>query len=65
MESGPEAFAGAAFALFGAGLLLWTGVCVRTGVPVADGVGRVVGAVTALLFAVAFLGAGVWMLASL
>ncbi|MFI9051713.1 hypothetical protein [Streptomyces sp. NPDC053427] len=65
MESGPEAFAGAAFALFGAGLLLWTGVCLRTGTPVADGVGRVTGTVTALLFGTAFLGAGCWMLALL
>ena len=39
MESGPEVFAGAAFALFGAGLLVWTGVCARTGAPVAEGAG--------------------------
>ncbi|MER7045553.1 MULTISPECIES: hypothetical protein [Streptomyces] len=38
MESGPAIFAGAAFALFGAGLLLWTGVRVRHRAPVAHGV---------------------------
>ncbi|ARF56669.1 hypothetical protein [Streptomyces gilvosporeus] len=65
MESGPEAFAGAAFALFGAGLLLWTGVCLRTGAPVAEGAGRVVGTVTALVFGAVFLGAGCWMLTRL
>lgn len=65
MESGPEAFAGAAFALFGAGLLLWTGIAVRTGAPVADGVGRVAGAAAALLFGVVFLAAGCWLLVSL
>ncbi|KPC66062.1 hypothetical protein [Streptomyces chattanoogensis] len=65
MESGPEAFAGAAFALFGAGLLLWTGVCVRTGAPVAEGVRPAVGTTAALLFGVVFLGAGCWMLALL
>ncbi|MFG2139031.1 hypothetical protein [Streptomyces sp. NPDC048650] len=65
MESGPEAFAGAVFALFGAGLLLWTGVSARSGVPVADGVGRVVGTVMALVSGAVFLGAGCWMLSLL
>ncbi|MEU5210257.1 hypothetical protein [Streptomyces sp. NPDC020742] len=65
MESGPEAFAGAAFALFGAGLLLWTGVRVRTGAPVAEGVSRPVAAATALLAGVVFLATGGWLLAAL
>ncbi|REK87599.1 hypothetical protein DY245_26375 [Streptomyces inhibens] len=65
MESGPEAFAGTAFALFGAGLLVWTGVCVRTGMPVADGVSRPVAAVAALLAGALFLTTGCWLLAGL
>lgn len=58
MDSGPEAFAGAAFALFGSGLLLWAGVCVRSGQPVAVGYGRVAGTVTALLAGAVFLALG-------
>ncbi|MFH8407901.1 hypothetical protein ACH4FX_24350 [Streptomyces sp. NPDC018019] len=58
MESGPETFAGVAFALFGAGLLVWTGVCVRSGEPVADGVRRSTGTALALLFGVVFLAVG-------
>lgn len=65
MESGPEAFAGAAFALFGGGLLAWTGVCLRTGAPVADGVSRPVATATALLCGVAFLATGGWLLMAL
>jgi hypothetical protein len=65
MESGPEVFAGAAFALFGAGLLVWTGVCARTGQPVAEGVSRPVAALAALLAGVAFLATGGWLLATL
>ncbi|MFH8345209.1 hypothetical protein [Streptomyces sp. NPDC018045] len=62
MESGPEAFAGAAFALFGAGLLVWTAVCVRAGESVADGVSRSSGMALALLFGAVFLGTGCWLL---
>ncbi|MFI2263005.1 hypothetical protein OHU45_16645 [Streptomyces tubercidicus] len=65
MESGPEAFAGVAFALFGAGLLVWTAVCARTGTPVADGVSRPVATVTTLLSGVVFLATGCWLLLSL
>ncbi|WP_329174601.1 hypothetical protein OG754_18140 [Streptomyces decoyicus] len=65
MESGPEVFAGAAFALFGAGLLVWTGACARTGAPVAEGVSRPVATVTALLSGVVFLATGGWLLAAL
>ncbi|OKH99647.1 hypothetical protein A6A06_21315 [Streptomyces sp. CB02923] len=62
MESGPEAFAGAVFALFGAGLLVWAGVCVRTGEPVADGVSRSTGTTLAVLFGAVFLATGCWLL---
>ncbi|MFF5856121.1 hypothetical protein ACFY8B_10835 [Streptomyces sp. NPDC012751] len=41
MESAPAIFAGAVFGLFGAGLLVWTGTCVRRREPVAPGVSRV------------------------
>ncbi|UNO40675.1 hypothetical protein [Streptomyces sp. MST-110588] len=65
MESGPQAFAGVAFALFGAGLLLWTGVRGRTGEPVAEGVSRPLGITVALLSGVLFLTTGCWLLLSL
>ncbi|MET8613966.1 hypothetical protein [Streptomyces misionensis] len=51
MESGPEIFAGAVFALFGAALLVWTGERLRRGEPVADGVNRVASATVASLAA--------------
>ncbi|WP_030734106.1 hypothetical protein [Streptomyces sp. NRRL S-31] len=41
MESAPAIFAGAVFALFGAGLLVWTGTRLRRREPVALGVSRV------------------------
>jgi hypothetical protein len=41
MESGPAIFAGTVFALFGAGLLLWTGARVWHRAPVAQGVSPV------------------------
>ncbi|GAA2233084.1 hypothetical protein [Streptomyces nogalater] len=41
MESGPAMFAGAVFALFGAGLLTWTGTRLRRREPVGLGVSRV------------------------
>ncbi|MFF5407732.1 hypothetical protein ACFY8K_33695 [Streptomyces misionensis] len=47
MESGPAVFAGAVFALFGAALLVWTGVRLSRGEPVADGVNRVASATVA------------------
>ncbi|GAU68764.1 hypothetical protein SSP35_09_00070 [Streptomyces sp. NBRC 110611] len=58
-------FAGVAFALFGAVLLVWTGVCARTGAPVADGVARPVATGTALLAGVVFLVTGCALLAEL
>jgi hypothetical protein len=60
MESGPAIFAGAAFALFGAALLLWTGVRLRQGEPVALGVApRTAAVVTTLSGAVSLL-LGIW-----
>ncbi|MEU4150941.1 MULTISPECIES: hypothetical protein [unclassified Streptomyces] len=44
MESGPAVFAGVVFALFGGGLLGWTGVRLRQGRPVAQGVGQTLSA---------------------
>ncbi|GAB1336948.1 hypothetical protein ACE1SV_35380 [Streptomyces sp. E-15] len=41
MESAPAIFAGAVFALFGAGLLVWTGTRLGRREPVALGVSRV------------------------
>ncbi|MFJ8694362.1 hypothetical protein [Streptomyces roseolilacinus] len=60
MESGPAIFAGAAFTIFGAGLLVWTAARVTHRAPVAHGVNPA----TAVAFAVgagaAFLALGVW-----
>ncbi|HZG02904.1 MAG TPA: hypothetical protein VE546_04920 [Streptomyces sp.] len=61
MESGPAAFAGAAFTLFGAGLLLWTSLRVRLREPVAEGTNPVVATVLTSLFGVAFLAVGAWV----
>ncbi|MEV6329597.1 hypothetical protein [Streptomyces sp. NPDC051909] len=60
MESGPAIFAGAAFTLFGAALLLWTGVRVRQGEPVALGVAPRAAAVLAGLFGAVFVLLGIW-----
>ncbi|MEU9701175.1 hypothetical protein [Streptomyces sp. NPDC047981] len=60
MESGPAIFAGTAFALFGAALLLWTGVRVAHGEPVAQGVATRVAATLATIFGLLFLLLGVW-----
>ncbi|MCS0601041.1 hypothetical protein NX794_07330 [Streptomyces sp. LP11] len=49
MESAPAIFAGVVFALFGAALLTWTGVRLRRGEPVAEGVSRVASATLASL----------------
>ncbi|MEE1941404.1 hypothetical protein V1L54_18665 [Streptomyces sp. TRM 70361] len=61
MESAPAVFAGATFALVGAGLLLWTSVRVRLREPVADGVDQTVAAAVTTLFGVALLVAGAWL----
>ncbi|MFF5474948.1 hypothetical protein [Streptomyces achromogenes] len=47
MESGPAIFAGAVFALFGAGLLMWTGARLRRREPVGLGVSPVASAALA------------------
>jgi hypothetical protein len=65
MESGPEAFAGTAFALFGAGLLVWTGARARVGAPVAEGVGRGAGVATGVGFGALFLAVGCRLLGAL
>ncbi|MGW2108472.1 hypothetical protein [Streptomyces sp. NPDC001948] len=60
MESGPAVFAGSAFALFGAALLLWTGARVLHRTPVAHGVSPAASAALATVFGVLFLVLGVW-----
>ncbi|MEU8617981.1 hypothetical protein [Streptomyces sp. NPDC048623] len=60
MESGPAIFAGAAFMLFGAALLLWTGVRVRQGEPVALGVAPRAAAALTTLFGAVFVLLGIW-----
>ncbi|MEV1062558.1 hypothetical protein [Streptomyces sp. NPDC050263] len=60
METGPAIFAGVVFALFGAALLVWTGVRVRHREPVAQGVSPVASATFATLGAVVALAAGAW-----
>ncbi|WMX46369.1 hypothetical protein RGF97_18070 [Streptomyces roseicoloratus] len=60
MESGPAIFAGAAFTLFGAALLCWTGVRVRYGEPVAAGVAPRTAAVLTGLFGAGSLLLGIW-----
>ncbi|MFD4230092.1 hypothetical protein [Streptomyces sp. NPDC058545] len=60
MESGPAVFAGTAFALFGAALLVWTGARIIHRAPVAHGVSPAVSTALATLFGVLFLVLGVW-----
>ncbi|MGA4840471.1 hypothetical protein [Streptomyces sp. G45] len=60
MESGPAIFAGAVFALFGAGLLLWTGVRVAHGEPVAQGVRPAAAATFTALAGTGALALAVW-----
>jgi hypothetical protein len=60
METGPAVFAGAAFLLFGAGLLLWTTVRVLHGTPVAQGVRPATAVTAATLGGVVFVALGVW-----
>ncbi|MFD3437012.1 hypothetical protein ACFWU3_05840 [Streptomyces sp. NPDC058685] len=60
MENGPAIFAGAAFTLFGAGLLVWTGLRVMHRAPVAHGVSPATAATLATLFGALSLALGVW-----
>ncbi|MFB0616072.1 hypothetical protein [Streptomyces sp. AGS-58] len=65
MESGPAIFAGVVFALFGAGLLAWTGARLRDREPVAEGVSRVASATVAIMGGTVSLALGVYCLARL
>ena len=60
MERGPAIFAGAVFALFGGGLLVWTAVRVRQRRPVAHNVSPVASAMLAGLASVIALILGTW-----
>ncbi|WP_406862292.1 hypothetical protein ABZO31_18265 [Streptomyces sp. HUAS MG47] len=60
MESGPAIFAGTAFALFGAALLVWTGARLLHRAPVAHGVGPVAAVTLSALSGVIFLALGMW-----
>ncbi|MEW2396351.1 hypothetical protein [Streptomyces sp. NPDC046862] len=60
MESGSAIFAGAVFALFGAGLAVWTATRLRQRLPVAHGVRPAVSATIAGVAALAALAAGAW-----
>ncbi|WP_329316122.1 hypothetical protein [Streptomyces sp. NBC_01262] len=61
MDSAPAVFAGAVFALFGAGLLLWTVTRITRRVPVTEGGGQTA-TVLAVLFGAVSLLVGVWSL---
>ncbi|GGW17773.1 hypothetical protein [Streptomyces capoamus] len=65
MESGPAIFAGMVFALFGAGLLAWTGLRLRRGEPVAAGVNRVASAAVASVAATVALALAAYCLTRL
>lgn len=60
MESGPAIFAGTTFALFGAGLLVWTGARVRHRAPVAIGMRPAVSVTLATLAGTASLVLAAW-----
>ncbi|MDX2402953.1 hypothetical protein NJO91_07430 [Streptomyces microflavus] len=60
MESVAAVFAGTAFALFGAALLIWTGACAVHRAPVLHGVSPVASTALTTLFGVVFLALGVW-----
>ncbi|MFG2450399.1 hypothetical protein ACGFSG_13575 [Streptomyces sp. NPDC048512] len=60
MESGPTIFTGVVFALFGGGLLAWTGIRLRQGEPVAHSVNRVASAALATLAGAVALLVGMW-----
>ncbi|MGW7789933.1 hypothetical protein [Streptomyces tricolor] len=65
MEGGPAIFAGVVFALFGAGLLAWTGIRLRRREPVALGVSRVASAACASAAGTVALALGVYCLTRL
>ncbi|MET7289061.1 hypothetical protein [Streptomyces sp. NPDC005573] len=65
MESGPAVFAGVVFALFGAALLVWTGVRFRRAEPVAADVNQVASAAVAGLAGIVALALGAYCLTRL
>ncbi|MBY8841927.1 hypothetical protein [Streptomyces sp. SP2-10] len=65
MESAPAIFAGVVFALFGAGLLAWTGTRLRCREPVAVGVSRIASATAASVAGTVALALGVYCLTRL
>ncbi|MBL3805931.1 hypothetical protein [Streptomyces sp. BRB081] len=60
VEATPAAFAGAVFALFGLGLLVWTAVRARHRRPVYEGAAPGTSAAVSALAAVASLVLGLW-----
>lgn len=60
MESVAAVFAGTAFALFGAALLIWTGARAVHRAPVLHGVSPVASTALTTLFGVVFFALGVW-----
>ncbi|MET9429829.1 hypothetical protein [Streptomyces sp. NPDC003036] len=60
MESGPAIFAGVAFTLFGAALLVWTGARVLHRAPVAYGVSPVAAVTFATCLGASFVILGAW-----
>ncbi|MGK5628032.1 hypothetical protein [Streptomyces sp. URMC 123] len=62
MESGPAAFAGTAFTLFGAGLLMWTAARLWQGEPVAHGARTAWATAAAALVGLVAGGTGCWLL---
>ncbi|MCX3061903.1 hypothetical protein [Streptomyces beihaiensis] len=65
MESTPAVFAGTVFALFGSGLLLWTGARVLHREPVAYGTRPVASAVVAAAAGAGALALAAWCFAQL
>lgn len=64
MESGPAVLAGASFAVFGVGLLMWTATRAWSRQPVAEGVHPVTATVLTGGFGALSAVCGVWMLLS-
>ncbi|WP_175409053.1 hypothetical protein [Streptomyces sp. TRM64462] len=60
MESGPAIFAGTAFVVFGAGLLVWTAARVLHRAPVAHGVNPAAAVAFATTFGAVCVTLGVW-----
>ncbi|MFJ8826219.1 hypothetical protein ACIREE_31180 [Streptomyces sp. NPDC102467] len=60
MESAPAVFAGTVFALFGVGLVVWTGARAAHREPVADGARPVASAVLAGAVGVGCLALAAW-----